>query len=108
MMDHFLNKYPFDLYYMERIVFRKHVNTNINWSFDLENSGESTPTFVIVGFQGRNKIYSQTHDNATFDRLHISNAVCKIGSEKHPVDEIECDYERDNYRGAYHEIKNFF
>ena len=81
-MDQFLNKYPTELYYMERIVFRKDVNTNNNWTFDLENSAESTPTFVIVGFQARNKIYSQTQDNATFDRLPISNAVCKIGSEK--------------------------
>ena len=36
---------------MERTVFRKDVNTNNNWNFDLGNSGESTPIFVIVGFQ---------------------------------------------------------
>ena len=33
------------------------------------NCGESTPTFVIDGFQARYKI---------FDRLPNSNAVCKI------------------------------
>ena len=93
---------------MERIVFRKDLNTNNNWSFDLENSGESTPTFVIVGFQARNKIDSQTHDNARFDRLPISNAVRKIGSEKYPFDGIECDYDRDDYREAYQEIENFY
>ena len=93
---------------MERIVFRKDLNTNNNWSFDLENSGESTPTFVTVGFQARNKIDSQTHDNAIFDRLPISNAVRKIGSEKYPFDGIECDYDRDDYREAYQEIENFY
>ena len=72
------------------------------------NSGESTPTFVIVGFQARNKIDSQTHDNAIFDRLPISNDVGKIGSENYPVDGLECDYDRDNYREAYQEIENFY
>ena len=48
------------------------------------------------------------HDNAIFDRLPLSNAVCKIGSENYPVDGIECDYDRDNYREAYQEIENFY
>ena len=108
VMDQLLNKDPTELYYIERTVYRKDVNTNNNWTFDLGTSGESTPTFVIVSFQARNKIDSQTHDNATFDRLPISNAVLKIGSEKYPVDGIECDYDRDNYREAYQEIENFY
>ena len=107
MMGQLLNKDPTELYYMERIVFRKDVNTNNNWTFDLGNSGESTPTFVIVGFQARNKIDSQTH-NAIFDGFPISNAVCKIGSEKYCVDGIECEYDRDNYREAYQEIENVY
>ena len=106
--DQILDKDPTELYYMERIVFRKDVNTNNNWTFELGNSGESTPTFVIVAFQARNKIDSQTHDNAIFDRLPISNAVCKIGSEKYPDDGIECDYDRDKYDQAYSEIENFY
>ena len=108
VMDQILDKDPTELYYMERIVFRKDVNTNNNWTFELGNSGESTPTFVIVGFQARNKIDSQTHDNAIFDRLPVSNAVCKIGSEKYPDDGIECDYDRDKYDQAYSEIENFY
>ena len=107
-MDQILNKNPTELHYIERFVFRKDVNTNNNWTFDLGISGISTPTFVIVGFQGRNKNDSQTHNNATFDRLPISNAVCKIGSEKYPDDGIECDYDRDKYDQAYCEIENFY
>ena len=107
VMDQLLNKNPTELYYMERIVLRIDINTNNNnWTFDLGNSGESTSTFV--GFQAKNKIDSQTHDNAIFDRLPISNAVCKIGSEKYPVDGFECDYDRDNYREAYQELENFY
>ena len=108
IMDQSLNKDPTELYYMERVVFRKDVNTNNNWTFELGNSGESTPTFVIVGYQARKKIDSKTHDNAIFDHLPISNAVCKIGSEKYSVDGIECDYDTDNYREAYQEIENFY
>ena len=78
VMDQLLDKSPTELYYLERSVFRKDVNTNNNWTFELGNSGESTPIWIIVGFQARNKSDSQTHNNAIFDRLNISNAVCKI------------------------------
>ena len=108
VMDQILDKVPTEIYYMERIVFRKDVNTNNNWTFELGSSGESTPSFIIVGFQARNKIDSQTQDNAIFDRLPVSTAVCKIGSEKYPDDGIECDYDRDKYDQAYSEIKNFY
>ena len=108
VMDQILNKDPTELSYTERIIFRKDVNTNSNWTFELGSAGESCPTFVIVGFQARNKIDSQVHDNAVFDRLPISNAVCKIGSEKYPDDGIECDYDRDKYDQAYSEIENFY
>ena len=108
VMDQILNKDPTELHYLERVVFRKDVNTNNNWTFELGTSGISIPNFVIVGFQARNKIDSQTHNNATFDRLPISKAVCKIGSEKYPDDGIECDYDRDKYDQAYSEIENSF
>ena len=62
---------------------------------------------MIVGFQPRNNIESQLQNNSTFDQRHVSNAVCKIGSEKCPDDGIGCDYDRDNYHQAYHEIENF-
>ena len=108
VMDQILDKDPTEIFYTERTVFRKDVNTNNNWTFELGNSGESTPTYVVVGCQARNKIDSQTHNNATFDWIPISNAVCKIGSEKYPDDGIECDYDRDKYDQAYSEIENFY
>ena len=116
VMDQILNKDTTELSYTERIIFRKDVNTSSSWTFELGNaggnaggsSGIESPTFVIVGFQARNKIDSQVHDNAVFNRLPISNAVCKIGSEKYPDDGIECDYDRDKYDQAYSEIENFY
>ena len=102
-----LDKDPTGLYSIDQTVFRKDVNTNNNWKFELGNSGESTPTYVVVGFQARNKIDSQTNNNSTFDRLSVSYAVCRIGSEKYPDDGIDCDYDRDKYDQAYYEIENF-
>ena len=81
VLNQVINKDPTELYYTERTVFRKVVITNNNRTFDLGTSGLSTPTFVVAGFHARNKIDSQTHDNATFDRFSVSNAVCNIGSE---------------------------
>ena len=101
VMDQILDKDPTEIFYTERTVFRKDVNTNNSWTFESGKSGESTPTYVVVGFQARNKIDSQTHDNAKFDRLPVSNAVCKIGSDKYPDDGKECDYNRDKYDQAY-------
>ena len=43
-----------------------------------------------------------------FDQIPISNAVCKIGSERYSDDGIECDYDRDKYDQAYSEIENFY
>ena len=111
VFNQILNKDPTELYYTERTVFRKDVNTNNHWTFELGNSGGSngelsTPTFVIVAFQARNKTDSQTHDNATFDRRSVSNAVCKIGSEKYHDDGIGCDY--DKFDQTYSEIENFY
>ena len=40
--------------------------------------------------------------------MPISNAVCKIGSDKYPDNGIECDYDRDKYDQVYSEIKNFY
>ena len=108
VLNQILNKDPTELYYTERTVFRRDVNTNNNWTFELGNSGESTPTFVILGFQARNKIDTQTHDNAVFDQFPISNAVCKMRSENYPDDGIGCDYDRDKFDQAYSEIENFY
>ena len=83
------------MYYTERTVFRKVVNNNNILTVAIGNSGESTSPFIIVGFQARKKIDSQTHDTVVFDQNSISNAVCKIGSEKYPDDGVECDYDRD-------------
>ena len=51
-MDQLLNKDPTELFYTERTVFRKDVNTNNSWTFELGKSGgeaaQSKPTFHFI------------------------------------------------------------
>ena len=107
IMNQILDKSLIELCYTERSVFRKDVNTNNDWLFEIGHSGDSTSTHIVVGFQARTKIESQLHNNSTFDQLQVSNAVCKVVFERHPADVLKCDYDRDNYHQAYHEIGNF-
>ena len=89
-----IRKYFFlDLYYTQRSVLRKDVNTNKNWTFELGHSSDSGPTHIILSFQARIKTDSQLHNNSTFGQLQFSNAVCKIMSEKYHDDGKECDYD---------------
>ena len=60
VLNQILYKDPTEMFYTERVVFRKDVNTNNNWTFELGNSGESTPSFIKVGFQARSKTDSDT------------------------------------------------
>ena len=50
VLNQILDKDPTELFFIERTVFRKDVNTNNNWTFELGNSRESTPSYVVVGF----------------------------------------------------------
>ena len=57
VMDQILNKDSTELHYIERVVFRKDVNTNNIWTFELgKSNNESCPIFVIVGLQDRKKL----------------------------------------------------
>ena len=55
-MKHLLEKDPTALYYRVRNFFREDVNSNNIRLIELDNSGDSTPSFAIVEFQARNKI----------------------------------------------------
>ena len=57
---------PTKLYYKERTVFRKDVNTKNNWTFELGNSGGSTLTYVVVGFQARKKLIRKLNYRSSF------------------------------------------
>ena len=93
-------------YHSRPMKLYKNVITKNNWTFEISSSGDSTPTHIILSFQARNKFDAQSQNNSTFDQLSVS--VCKMGPDKYADDGIECDYDRDNYHQAYHEVVNFF
>ena len=107
--DQLLSETPTELYYEERTVFRKKISNDGLWTFELGiESGKNIPSWVIIGFMADNKFDSQLHDNSVFDWLPISQAVCRIGSEKYPGDYINLNYPRNNFHEAYYQIENFF
>ena len=48
--EQILNKDPTELNFIERTVFRKNVDTNNNWIFELGQSENLNPVYIIVGF----------------------------------------------------------
>ena len=75
------------------------------WTVEMWAS-ERIEELVAVVVSELNKEFMRWKDNATFDRLSVSNAVCKMGSENYPDDGMECNYDRDKYDQAYTEIEN--
>ena len=55
-----------------------------------------------------NKFDNQEQDNSVFDWLPISQAVCRLGSERYPADYKNLNYPRSNFHEAYYQIENFF
>ena len=79
------DKTPTQLYYPERSVFMKEVNTLIFWNFELgAQEGINVPIWVYVVFQQMNRQNDQNLNNVTFVRLPVISAQCIIGTEKYP------------------------
>ena len=79
------------------------------WTFELGiESSKNIPSWIIIGFMKDEKFDSQLHDNSVFDWLPISQAVCRLGSDRYPNDYINLDYSRNNFHEAYYQIENFF
>ena len=48
-------------------------------------SSKNIPSWIIVGFMADEKFDSQLQDNSVFDWLPISQAVCRLGSDRYPT-----------------------
>ena len=107
--DQLLSETPTELYYQERSVFRKKI-TNIGlFTFELGiQSSQNIPSWIIIGFMADEIFDSQVHDYSTFDWLPISEAACRLGSDRYPNDYINLNYPRNNFHEAYYQLKNFF
>ena len=92
------DKTPTQLYYPERSIFMKDVNTQKFWTFELgTQEGINFPIWIIVGFQQMDRQNDQNLNNDTFDRLPVISAQCFIGTDKNPDSAILLNYNDDDY-----------
>ena len=100
---------PTLLHYVEKSVFMKELNTQNLWTFELgTQEGVNVPIWIFVAFQQSNRQNEQNINNDTSDRPLVSSAQCIIGTEKYPDGGILLNYNDDNYRQGYGQIKEAF
>ena len=102
-------KTPTNLYYPERSIFMKEVNTQNFWTFELgTQEGVNVPIWIYVAFQQHDRQHDQTLNNDTFYRMPVTSAQCIIGTEKYPDSAILLHYDDDDYSQGYGHIKEAF
>ena len=98
-----------ELYYPERSVFMKEVNTQNLWKFELgTQEGINVPTWNYVGFQQNDRQNDQNLNNDIICRLPFGSAQCIIGNEMYPDTGILLNFDSDVYSQGYHQIKEAF
>ena len=100
---------PTLLHYPERSVFKKEVNTQNLWTFELgTQEGINVPIWIFVAFQQNDRQNDQNLNNDTFCRPLVTSAQCIIGTEKYPDSSILLNYNDENYSQGYGQIKEAF
>ena len=85
LMKQIRDKIPTELRFVERSAFKKEVNTQNRWSFELgTQEGVNVPIWIIVGFQQSDQHHDQNLNDDTFYRPPVTSAQCIIGTEKYP------------------------
>ena len=109
LSNQILNKTPTELRYVERSDFMKQVKNQNIWNFEL-GSHENVKVFIwiLIDFQQKDRQDSQNLNNDTFCRLPVVSAQCFIGAEKYPDAGILINYDVDDYRQAFSQIKEAF
>ena len=87
----------------------KEVNTQNYWSFELGTPVEiNILTWIIVGFQQRDRQYSQNLNKNTFYRSPVTSAQWILGTENYPDNSMLLIYDDDDYSQRYGKIKEVF
>ena len=98
-----------ELQYPERSVFRRQVNTQIFWTFELgTQEGINISIWMFTVFRRSDREHDQNLNNDTFCRLPVTNAQCIIGTERYPDSAILLSYDDDDYSQGYGETKEAF
>ena len=103
------NKTPTQFQYPERSVFKKEVNTQNFWTFELgTQEGISIPTSIFVVFQQNDRQNDQNLNKDTFVRLTVISAQAVIGTERYPDSGVLLNYDDDDYSQGYGQRKEAF
>ena len=87
----------------------KEVNKQNLRNFELgSQENMNVPIWIIIGFQQIDRQDSQTLNNDIFCRLPVSSAQANIGTEKYTDAAILLNYDDDDYRQGYGQIKEVF
>ena len=98
-----------NLFYPERSVFMKKVNTQNFWTFELgTQEGVNVPIRIFVGFQQLNRQNDPNLNNDTFYRMPVTSTQVVIGTEKYPDTAILLNYNDDNFSQGSGQIKVAF
>ena len=109
LVDQIVKTMPTELWYIERSVFMKEVNTQILWTFELgTQEGINVPIWIFVGFQQSDRQHDRNLNNDTFYRPPVISAQCIIGTEKYPDSVILLICNDDDYSQGYSQIKEAF
>ena len=104
-----INKTPTQIYFVERSVSMKEVNTQNFWTFELgTQEGINIPTWIFVAFQQNGRQHDQNLNNDTFVRLPVISAQDVIGTERYPDSAILLNYDDDDYSQGYGQTKEAF
>ena len=76
LSKHIISRAPTELSYSQKSAFNKDVIAEKNWSFELAVKSEFfLPTFVIVGFQEKNRSANQYANDNVFCRASVLGAL---------------------------------
>ena len=85
LMNQISRKTPTNLHCPERWVFKKELNTQIFWNFELGTQESiNVPIWIYVVFQQSDRQHDQNLNNDTVYRTPVTSAQCIIGTEKYP------------------------
>ena len=70
--------------------------------------GINIPLWFLLGFQQRHRQDSQNLNNDTFYRPPVTSAQCLISTERYPDSAILLNYNDDDYRPRYTQIREDF
>ena len=109
LLNQIMKKMATELQYPERFVFRKEVNTQNYWTFQLgTQEGTNIPLWIFTILRQNDRENDRNLINDSFCRLPVTSAHCIVGTERYPDSAILSNYDDDDYSQGYGQIKEAF